>query len=468
METLGLTAATSVLDTLGVASILVLTFVLVYRELTSRTTALLLGATLCIVWGTARGFFPATSALDAVSLQTLILLVTMTIISNTLAAGGLFQLVAIHILRLSGGEPRRLFVMLCSFTYIFSLVADNLTVMIISGALTIGLVTELGIDARPFITGVLISTNTGGASTAIGDFPNLILSERGGIPFLAFLAPLGMFWVCLSIQVFATAFLVWQFRNALRPPEGLASILTARLVVISAQRRRPTALSSPRAVASGAVSLTVAIALFATSGQLHNLSPTEIGLLASLLALGASGLDHDEIIDEVGLRHVMAFVGLFVLAGAAESTGVIGVLGQRLVVLTGGDPLLTALAIIVPVAVVTACVDAGPTTAAFVPLIASLNSDLGVSNHLLWWALSLGVLAGSSATILGATAGTIAAAQIDGWYRATGGEARLNGGASDAEARGFVAGFSRSGLPVAVGMIVVAGIFLLLGFSLDE
>jgi len=27
---------------------------------------------------------------------------------------------------------------------------------------------------------------TGGASTAIGDFPNLILAERGGIPFLAF------------------------------------------------------------------------------------------------------------------------------------------------------------------------------------------------------------------------------------------------------------------------------------------
>jgi len=61
-------------------------------------------------------------------------------------------------------------------------------------------------------------------------------------------------------------------------------------------------------------------------------------------------------------------------------------------------------------AFLTAFLDAGPATALLLPIAAGLPSP---PEHVLLWALALGVLAGSSATLTGATAGPVATTLIE-------------------------------------------------------
>lgn len=455
----------NVVDFAGVAVIVALTFTAVFREWQPRTTTLLLGGAVVILWGTVRGFYNADNAIEAVSMQTLVLLVTMTVIANIMEWGGLFRFIGITMARITKGNALHLFIALSLFTYAFSWVADNLTVIVIMGTLTVALLSEINLDVRPFITAELIASNTGGASTAIGDFPNLLIAERGHIGFMEFLMPTGMFWVVLVIQIACLAFLVWQFKlqGRIGEPRSMSDQLAVRLPTIMLGRRLPFAISSRRAVLAGIAALAVALILFGTSAW-HGFSPTEIGLLAAVIALIFSGVPHEDLLDSVGLRYVMAFLGLFILAGAVEHTGALGELSRALMHASQGDAMVIALMIMPLIAVVTALIDAGPTTAAFIPLIAGLEQHVGSTDHVLWWALSLGVLAGSSATILGATGGTIAAGHVERWMSLTSGDAGTSA-ALPAERSGYVREFSKSGVPIAGIMLGISAAYVV-GLSL--
>jgi Na+/H+ antiporter NhaD/arsenite permease-like protein len=218
------------------------------------------------------------------------------------------------------------------------------------------------------------------------------------------------------------------------------------------------AIRHKRALISGLAGLAMSLMLFATE-SIHGIEPVTIALVGAVLALATSGLSHREMIDEVGLENVMAFVGLFVLAGAVTATGVLNLVLGILLDLYNFNPVLASLLFMTFIATVTAIIDAGPTAAAFTPLIASLESQVVGPPHFLWWTLSFGVLAGSSSTILGATAGQIAASQIE-QYRLVSQAANDPEVTSQRKSRGFVRRFTLAGAPSGAIMIGLATVYL--------
>ena len=117
------------------------------------------------------------------------------------------------------------------------------------------------------------------------------------------------------------------------------------------------------------------------------------------------------LIAKAGFGDIMFFGGLFVLVGCAEASGLLDIIATWMVDVSGGGLVGLALFLMWGAAIVTTFLNAGPTTALFVPLV----MGLGVSepHGLFWWALSLGVCAGSSATITGATAGPVALTKVE-------------------------------------------------------
>ena len=450
------------IDILGVVAILGVTFYLVFIEFMSRSTLLLGGAVATILWGIFRGFFDGHEALEAVSLTTIMLLVLMTVLANILYAAGLFDWISIRIAQLARGSRKRLFVYLTLFTFVFSLFSDNLTVIVIMGALTIALLHELEISPEPYIISELVASNLGGAATLIGDFPNLIISEKAGIPFVDFIKFGGMFPANVVIQLAVLVFLMWLFREELRDPEDLADQTSSILPVVTMGRRSGLAIRNKRALISGLAGLSLSLVLFATEA-IHGIEPVTIALVGAVLALATSGLSHRDMIDEVGLENVMAFVGLFILAGALTATGVLSMAVGILLELYAFNPVLASLLFMIFIATVTATIDAGPTAAAFTPLIALLETQIAGPPHFLWWTLSFGVLAGSSSTILGATAGQIAASQVEQYHLAS--EATTGSeGTSPRKSRGFVRKFTLAGAPSGAIMIGLATLYLWLLF----
>ncbi len=100
----------------------------------------------------------------------------------------------------------------------------------------------------------------------------------------------------------------------------------------------------------------------------------------------------------------------------AQHAGLINVLAKVAINLTGGNPWLTFLIIIWLAGIASAFVDNIPFATTMIPLIHTLNSNPTIASEFgdfnfspLWWVLALGADLGGNGTLIGSSAGVVAA-----------------------------------------------------------
>jgi Na+/H+ antiporter NhaD/arsenite permease-like protein len=114
---------------------------------------------------------------------------------------------------------------------------------------------------------------------------------------------------------------------------------------------------------------------------------------------------------EVEWVTIFFFMGLFIVVYGVETVGILEMLAEHVISLTGGDRNVTAMAILWVSAVASAIVDNIPFVATMIPLIESMATDFGGSEQLmpLWWSLALGSCLGGNGSLIGASANLIVA-----------------------------------------------------------
>jgi Na+/H+ antiporter NhaD/arsenite permease-like protein len=108
---------------------------------------------------------------------------------------------------------------------------------------------------------------------------------------------------------------------------------------------------------------------------------------------------------------IFFFVGLFIAVKGIEEAGVLKILADKAISLTGGDMLLTSMTVLWVSAIVSAIVDNIPFVATMIPLIKSMAPTFGGAENLmpLWWSLALGACLGGNGSLVGASANLIVA-----------------------------------------------------------
>jgi Na+/H+ antiporter NhaD/arsenite permease-like protein len=172
----------------------------------------------------------------------------------------------------------------------------------------------------------------------------------------------------------------------------------------------PKAIKSRDTLRRGLTILAIVIVGFLLSDIL-NWRPAVIAIAGGIIALAFGGCEPFSLLQKVSIRDILFFSGLFVLVGAAEASGALGYISGTIVHLSFGNTLILCLLLMWAGAFVTCFLNAGPTTALFLPIVLSFRS--AAPHSLYWWSLSLGVCAGSSGTLVGATAGSVTATMID-------------------------------------------------------
>uniref|UniRef100_A0A2K6GGL5 OCA2 melanosomal transmembrane protein n=1 Tax=Propithecus coquereli TaxID=379532 RepID=A0A2K6GGL5_PROCO len=176
------------------AAILAGVYVLIIFEIVHRTLAAMLGSLAALAALAVIGDRPSlTHVVEWIDFETLALLFGMMILVAIFSETGFFDYCAVKAYRLSRGRVWAMIIMLCLIAAVLSAFLDNVTTMLLFTPVTIRLCEVLNLDPRQVLIAEVIFTNIGGAATAIGDPPNVIIVSnqelrKMGLDFAGFTA----------------------------------------------------------------------------------------------------------------------------------------------------------------------------------------------------------------------------------------------------------------------------------------
>ena len=114
-----------------------------------------------------------------------------------------------------------------------------------------------------------------------------------------------------------------------------------------------------------------------------------------------------ELMKKVDYKTLLFFIGLFVVIGGLEQTGVLEIMAGFIGKICGGNVMLMIAIIIWLSAIASAFVDNIPFATTMIPIIKSLSVAFGVDLTTLSWTLAMGTDIGGSATPIGASANVV-------------------------------------------------------------
>ncbi|XP_064931323.1 P protein isoform X1 [Columba livia] len=186
--------------------ILVGVYVLIILEIVHRTLAAMLGSLAALATLAAVGERPSmVKVVEWIDYETLALLFGMMILVAIFSETGFFDYCAVKAYRFSRGRVWAMITLLCLIAAILSAFLDNVTTMLLFTPVTIRLCEVLNLDPRHVLIAEVIFTNIGGAATAVGDPPNVIIVSKEelrkrGLDFAAFTAHMFV-GICLVVLV---------------------------------------------------------------------------------------------------------------------------------------------------------------------------------------------------------------------------------------------------------------------------
>ncbi|XP_053563699.1 P protein isoform X2 [Bombina bombina] len=188
------------------AVILAGVYVLIIFEIVHRTLAAMLGALVALAALAVVGDRPSlVKVVEWIDYETLALLFGMMILVAIFSDTGFFDYCAVKAYQLSRGRVWPMIIILCLFAAFLSAFLDNVTTMLLFTPVTIRLCEVLNLDPRQVLIAEVIFTNIGGAATAVGDPPNVIIvsnqeMRKVGLDFAGFTGHMS-FGICLVLLV---------------------------------------------------------------------------------------------------------------------------------------------------------------------------------------------------------------------------------------------------------------------------
>jgi Na+/H+ antiporter NhaD/arsenite permease-like protein len=371
-------------------------YVLIATEKLPRLTTALGGAAAMVLIGATDDqgmFFSPESGIDW---NVIFLLLAMMIIVGIIRQTGLFEFLAIWAAKKARGYPFRIMVILVLITAVLSAFLDNVTTVLLTAPVTLLVCERLAAPPVPFLIAEVMASNIGGASTLIGDPPNIIIASRGNLTFNDFIINLAPI-VAVLLLVFIGLCRV-MFRTAFRfHPERAARVMALN---------EREALGERQLLVKCLVVVGLVLAGF-VARPLLGLAPSVVAMLGAGFLVLLARLEPRKVFADVEWETLLFFAGLFIMVGSLVNLGVVRSVGEFMAGLIGEQYDVAALALLGGSAVLSGIIDNIPYVATLAPITQSLVEAGGDPARPLWWALALGADLGGNATAVGASANVV-------------------------------------------------------------
>ncbi|WP_165171321.1 SLC13 family permease [Adlercreutzia sp. ZJ242] len=386
------------MDTSQIISVVVFVVALglIISEKVHRALVAIVGAVVLM----AIGVIPFETAIHHLDFNTLGVLFGMMLFVSVVKLSGIFEYLAIKCAHIAKGDPWKIMMLFVILTAVLSAFLDNVTTVLLIGPMTLTLCRLLKVDPVPFFITEIMASNIGGTATLIGDPPNIMIGSAAGFDFADFIiydAPAVV--IILAVIIVLFYFLYGRKMSAARKKNSGD-------VVFDVMGLNPSDYIENRRLLRISV---VMIVLVVVGFMFHG----ALGWESSIIALGAAGLillisgeSIEKALLNVEWTTLAFFAGLFIIVGAMTETGVIEMLAQALIDVTGGDVFLTMLVLVFASAIVSSFLDNIPFVATMIPILLTMESS-GMDVMPLWWAVSLGACLGGNGSLIGASANVV-------------------------------------------------------------
>ncbi|MBI3292979.1 MAG: hypothetical protein HYZ73_09280 [Elusimicrobia bacterium] len=363
--------------------------------------------------------FTLDEALRQVNWDTIALIFGMFTIVAALSESGFFNWLALTVAKKLNYNPVKVFLVFPLLAAALSMFLDDITVMLFLTTLTLQLVKYIPINPIVLVTAEVCAANTGGGATLVGAPPNVVMGTQMGYGFNDFVIHTGpVVWICTGVLL---AVYYWTHRRHL-------------LAIRVTNRRELEAIDIAKTVTDrslmigGVLATGAAVLLLVTHRWIEQAwhLPISIGMAALIPALCLMAYEDQhgrDVMRKIDLESVVFFIGLFVIIGALEKTGVFRVLATAILSKIH-HPLVVVLVFLWFAAVASAIVDNVPMALSMVFLIKGMVGLPGAPPQgILVWASVLGLLMGGNMTPIGASPNVVAYGVLEkmglrvGWKR---------------------------------------------------
>ena len=402
------------------AIIALLTFVIVYgilaTEKINRTIIVGAGSIVLLVLG----ILDLNEAINYVNWETIGLLLGMFVIVIVLSDAGFFSYLSFVVAKRLKYNPQTMLIVFPLLAGFLSAFVDSITVMLFLATLTIEIAKILKIDPVPLVVGEVVIANIGGSSTLVGDPPNVILGTQLGYGFNAFVINNGPIAVVAALLAVGVLFVMQR--------DKVRSSVAIDKSALSAIRPERT-ITNKWLLRLGLAALCAAVVLLITHEYIQQVWGIPItvplaALIPAFFLLIVGGQETETVLKKVDYDVLLFFIGLFIIVGGLEKTGVIELFANGLVNVAAGNNVVLMSLFLWGSGFASGIIDNVPFALTMSYVIRGMSVVPGIlATSMMVWAVSLGTDIGGNFTPIGASANVVAYSSLEkhgtrmGWVR---------------------------------------------------
>ena len=388
------------MDTLAwlAVAVFAITIVVVISNVVDSAVAALIGV-VAMVW---IGVMSDVDAFGLVDWNVMAILVSVWIIAAYFGKTGVPSWLSVQALRLSGGRPGLLVIILSVLAGTISMFVDNVVVILMMAPVALPLARALKLPVTPLVLMIGFSANFMGSAMLLGDLPPQMLHSVAGVEFMDFFwhqgRPSSFPILVVTFAITLAAMYAYGFRGRPR-----VAVDVERLGI---ETRIPNKLFATIVVGwflLTVLGMAMREVLDVKLGFIAMTGAVTLVLLLEMLGERVKAPDFEAILAELDWRAVFFYIALFALVGGLEKMHVLAALADQLRPVFAESYALGATLLYWVTVPIVGIVEHDAYILTFLHTIKDLQAD-GVEPWPLYWMLLWSGTLGSNLTVAGAPA----------------------------------------------------------------
>ena len=288
-------------------------------------------------------------------------------------------------------------VLILAMTGIISIFVENVATVLVMAPIALALCKNLNKNPTYFMIGLAVMSNMEGTATLVGDPPSMIFAAYAGYNFNDFFVHQGRLSIFFIIQaglIVGCIFFYFFFAKL-----GKQKLEVEKTPVISWV---PFIILLIMIFGLGAVSF-----INTDFAYLSGLYVFALGLISLIWFRVSQKKDMQEVktlIKELDWETIFFLLGIFIVVGAIQETGLLEQFALFLSTICGGSKFLGFMIILVVSVLISGFVDNVPYIIAMLPVAGNLAINMNLNKELFMFALLIGSCLGGNLTPYGASA----------------------------------------------------------------